>query len=43
MTSSVCSDGNCYRPRRLHKNRTRYNPGITTNSHGKMYATAVIA
>jgi len=22
MTSFVCSDGNCYRPRRLHKNRT---------------------
>src|SRR5882757_4362573 len=32
-----------HRPRRLHKNRTRYSPGITTSSHGKMYATAVIA
>jgi hypothetical protein len=29
--------------RRLHKYRTKYNPGITTSSHGKIYATAVIA
>jgi hypothetical protein len=32
-----------YRPRRLHKKRTKYKPGITTSSHGKIYATAVIA
>jgi hypothetical protein len=25
------------------KTATKYNPGITTNNHGKMYATAVIA
>ena len=34
---------NAYLPRRLHKNRTKYNPSITTRSHGKIYATAVIA
>jgi hypothetical protein len=32
-----------HRPLLLHKNLTRYNPGMTTSSHGKIYATAVIA
>jgi hypothetical protein len=32
-----------YRPLLFHKNLTKYKPGITTNDHGKMYATAVIA
>jgi hypothetical protein len=27
---------NFYRPRRLHRNRTKYKPGITTSSHGKI-------